>query len=46
MHGRRMKLEMTLRDVGAEEVRRKLYRDLAELGLGREAVVYARARAE
>jgi SAM-dependent methyltransferase len=45
MHGRRMQMETTLRDVGAEEVRRALYRDLARLGLGREAIVYARTRA-
>jgi SAM-dependent methyltransferase len=41
-HERRMTLEKTLHAAGLGELKRRLYRELAGLGLGREAVVLAR----
>lgn len=42
-HRKRMNFETHLRQAGLNDLRRELYRRLAELGLGRDLVVYARA---
>jgi SAM-dependent methyltransferase len=42
-HARRMRLERRLADAGQDGLRRRLYAALAAAGLGREAIVYARA---
>lgn len=42
MHARRKHLEVTLERAGKSELKQEIYRRLAELGLGREAVIYAR----
>jgi len=41
-HKKRMAFEHNLEDAGQGEVRRQLYRQMAQLGLGREAVVMGR----
>lgn len=41
-HQKRMQFEKNLRAAGQSNLKRKLYESLAKLGLGREAVVYAR----
>ena len=43
-HRRRMAFERNLREAGLEELRREMYRRLAELGIGRLAVITARRR--
>lgn len=42
VHGLRKTLDQNLFDAGATELRRKLYGAFADLGLGREVVLYAR----
>lgn len=41
VHGKRKKFDLALEAAGLKEVRRALYRALAETGIGREAVVIA-----
>lgn len=43
-HGRRMELELNLDRAGLTPLRRRLYRALADLGLGREAIALGRRR--
>lgn len=42
-HGKRMKLEQNLKAAGLTNLKRKLYRELGSVGLGREVIVYGRA---
>jgi len=43
-HARRKKFELHLRQAGLTPVKRRLYRELAELGIGREVVLVARKK--
>jgi SAM-dependent methyltransferase len=43
-HAKRKRFELTLARAGGADLKRRLYAALAELGLGREIVLYARAR--
>lgn len=43
-HGRRMTLERNLVASGHNDLKRQLYRDLLKAGIGREIVMYGRAR--
>jgi len=40
-HNRRKKFDLAFEAAGLKEIRRNFYRALAELGIGREAVVIA-----
>jgi len=43
-HRKRVRFERTLEAANATDLRRRWYRSLAELGLGREIIVLARRR--
>ena len=44
MHSERMKLEINLHKGNAVELKRQIYSHLADLGIGRTAIIYAKKK--
>ena len=41
-HSKRKMLELTLQNAGLNHIKRQIYQNLADIGLGREIVAYAK----